>query len=186
MFKDKKSAKKDDEHKLTKAELKKREADLMRKEQAKRMGIDLEEVKKEKKEMEKEVSVIKKDLEEREANGEDVSLDDRIENLKLGILPNLNHVMRDQALEDEGKYADVVDVSGIDNVLDAMAGGKVVAHPEKKVKAAWEEFLEKRLPEMKSEFPGFKRTKHIDMLRKEWDKCLDNPFNQNTIAYNQK
>lgn len=107
----------------------------MRKEQAKRMGIDLEEVKKEKKEMEKEVAVIKKDLYEREANGEDVSLDDRLENLKLGILPNLNHILRDQALEDKEKYADIVDASGIDNVLDAMAGGKVVAHPEKKVKA---------------------------------------------------
>lgn len=91
-----KTLKKEEDTKLTKAELKKREADLMRKEQAKRMGINLDDVKKEKKEAEKEVAVIKKDIEERKANGEVIeNTDELIEDALYGVKPNLNHILRD-------------------------------------------------------------------------------------------
>ena len=157
--------KKEEDNKLTKAELKRKEAELMRKAEAKRMGIDLDEVKKEKKEKEKENKIKEKEKEERKADGRD-DRDDESSDDDPDIKPNMNHILRDKALEDAEKYDKVIDASGLDNALSAM-DDKVIKHPEKKVKAAWEEFLEKRLPELKAEYPNFKRTKHIDILRKE-------------------
>ena len=59
------------------------------------MGIDLDEVRKEKKETEKKIKEVTKDIEERKANGEDVDEDDRIEDILSGIKPNLNHIRRE-------------------------------------------------------------------------------------------
>lgn len=157
--------KKEEENKLTKAELKRKEAELMRKAEAKRMGIDLDEVKKEKKEKEKENKIKEKEKEERKADGRDDG-DDESSDDDFNVKPNMNHILRDKALEDAEKYDKVIDATGIDGVLSAM-DDKVIKHPEKKVKAAWEQFLEKRLPEMKAEYPNFKRLKHIEILRKE-------------------
>lgn len=108
----------------------------MRREQAKRMGINLDDVKKEKKEAEKEIASIKKDIEERKNNGEVIdNVEEIIEDALYGVKPNLNHARREQALLDAEKYDGVVEATGLDNVLDAMNGGKAISHPEKKVKA---------------------------------------------------
>lgn len=64
----------------------------MRKEQAKRMGIDLDEIKKEKKEAEKLKKEKELEKEEKIARGEEVGeSDDEIFDVK----PNLNHIKRD-------------------------------------------------------------------------------------------
>ncbi|EGR27804.1 hypothetical protein IMG5_188740 [Ichthyophthirius multifiliis] len=83
-------------------------------------------------------------------------------------------------------YHKVIDATGLDDAIDALDSNQGVKHPEKKVKAAYESFLERRLPELKAEYPSFKRSKHIEMLKKEWEKSPLNPFNQKIIDYNQK
>lgn len=126
--------KKEEDTKLTKAELKRREAELVRREQAKHMGIDLDAARKEKKEFEKEKKEIVKDIEERKANGEEVDYDDELDEALRGIQPNINHILREERLLEAEKYHKVIEASGLDDVLSAI-DDKGVKHPEKKVKA---------------------------------------------------
>eukprot|EP00096_Caligus_rogercresseyi_P012214 TRINITY_DN504_c0_g3_i1.p1 TRINITY_DN504_c0_g3~~TRINITY_DN504_c0_g3_i1.p1 ORF type:complete len:227 (+),score=93.53 TRINITY_DN504_c0_g3_i1:37-681(+) len=59
-------------------------------------------------------------------------------------------------------------------------------HPEKRMKAAYEEFEKERLPQLKSEFSNLRLSQLKQMLRKEWMKHPDNPLNQRIKAYNEK
>jgi Protein of unknown function (DUF1014). len=59
-------------------------------------------------------------------------------------------------------------------------------HPEKRAKAAYEEFEQLRLPELKADNPSLRLSQLKQMLRKEWMKHPDNPFNQTIKAYNSK
>ncbi|GAM89902.1 hypothetical protein ANO11243_079420 [Dothideomycetidae sp. 11243] len=84
-----------------------------------------------------------------------------------------------------------LNASGIDNALDALsltAGGaaaadKVDRHPERRFKAAFAAFEERRLEEMKDE-KGLRRDQKIAQIRKEFEKHPDNPFNQVHGLYN--
>jgi len=79
--------------------------------------------------------------------------------------------------------------TGIDNALDALsltAGGntdKVDRHPERRFKAAYTQYEERRLEEMKDE-KGLRRQQKIEQIRKEFEKHPDNPFNQANASYN--
>jgi hypothetical protein len=80
-----------------------------------------------------------------------------------------------------------LNASGIDNALDALnltanAQDKIEKHPERRVKAAYAQFEERRLDEMKDE-KGLRRQQKIDQIRKEFEKHPDNPFNQVTGSY---
>jgi hypothetical protein len=73
--------------------------------------------------------------------------------------------------------------TGIDNALDALsltAGGnndKIDRHPERRFKAAYAAYEERRLDEMKDE-------KGLRRQQKEFEKHPDNPFNQANASYN--
>ena len=78
-----------------------------------------------------------------------------------------------------------INASGIDNALDALTltGGsandmKLDRHPERRYPAAYKAYEERRLPEMKTEHPGLRRNQQIDLIRKEFDRSEENPFNQ--------
>ncbi|PNS15112.1 hypothetical protein CAC42_2341 [Sphaceloma murrayae] len=81
------------------------------------------------------------------------------------------------------KEIKALNASGIDNALDALsltgsgAADKVDRHPERRFKAAYTAFEERRLEEMKDE-KGLRRQQKIDQIRKEFEKHPDNPFNQ--------
>ncbi|KAF2149317.1 DUF1014-domain-containing protein [Myriangium duriaei CBS 260.36] len=76
-----------------------------------------------------------------------------------------------------------LNASGIDNALDALtltgAAGqdKIDRHPERRFKAAFAAYEERRLEEMKEE-KGLRRDQKIAQIRKEFEKHPDNPFNQ--------
>ena len=55
-------------------------------------------------------------------------------------------------------------------------------HPEKRMKAAYEEFEKKRLPELKAENNNMRLSQLKQMLRKEWQKHPDNPLNKQLAA----
>jgi hypothetical protein len=81
-----------------------------------------------------------------------------------------------------------LNATGIDNALDALSlttkdNEKIDRHPERRFKAAYAQFEERRLDEMKDE-KGLRRQQKIDQIRKEFEKHPDNPFNQVSATYN--
>ncbi len=54
------------------------------------------------------------------------------------------------------------------------------------MKAAYEEFEKLRLPQLKEENPNLRLSQLKQLLRKEWMKSPDNPFNQVVVPFNKK
>jgi hypothetical protein len=81
-----------------------------------------------------------------------------------------------------------LNATGIDNALDALSltadkQEKIDRHPERRFKAAYAAFEERRLDEMKDD-KGLRRQQKIDQIRKEFEKSPENPFNQVSGTYN--
>lgn len=84
--------------------------------------------------------------------------------------------------------------SGIDDALNALAltgrdGGvgnkEIDRHPERRVKAAFAAFEEKRTPELRKEHPGLRLQQIKNLVFKEFQKSPENPMNQDTnVSYN--
>uniref|UniRef100_A0A183DDG4 DUF3418 domain-containing protein n=1 Tax=Gongylonema pulchrum TaxID=637853 RepID=A0A183DDG4_9BILA len=55
-------------------------------------------------------------------------------------------------------------------------------HPEKRVKAAYQEFEEKMLPRLKEEYPTYRLSQLKQVLKKQWQKSPDNPLNQKILG----
>jgi len=80
-----------------------------------------------------------------------------------------------------------LNASGLDNALDALSltagsNDKIDRHPERRFKAAYNAYEERRLDEMKDE-KGLRRNQKIEQIRKEFEKHPDNPFNQVNATY---
>ncbi len=80
--------------------------------------------------------------------------------------------------------------SGIDNALDALsltakADTKVDRHPERRFKAAYAAFEERRLQEMESDGTGqgLRLNQKKEKIKKEFERSPENPFNQLTARY---
>ena len=81
-----------------------------------------------------------------------------------------------------------LNASGIDNALDALSltansQDKIDRHPERRFKAAYTVYEERRLEEMKDE-KGLRRQQKVELIRKEFEKSPENPFNQVAGSYN--
>ena len=77
-----------------------------------------------------------------------------------------------------------LNATGIDNALDALSltsntQEKIDRHPERRFKAAYAAYEERRLEEMQGE-KGLRRQQKVDLIRKEFEKHPENPFNQTT------
>jgi len=59
---------------------------------------------------------------------------------------------------------------------------KIDKHPERRFKAAYTAFEERRLDELKDE-KGLRRQQKIEQIRKEFEKSPENPFNQVSGRY---
>ncbi|KAF2757666.1 DUF1014-domain-containing protein [Pseudovirgaria hyperparasitica] len=86
------------------------------------------------------------------------------------------------------KKATSLNATGIDNALDALSltsntNESIDRHPERRFKAAYTQYEERRLEEMKDE-KGLRRNQKIDQIRKEFEKHPDNPFNQVAGKFN--
>jgi hypothetical protein len=51
-------------------------------------------------------------------------------------------------------------------------------HPEKRAKAAYRGYEERRMPEMRAQYPGLKRQQYLDKIFAAWKKSPENPRNQ--------
>ncbi|BCR86714.1 DUF1014 domain protein [Aspergillus chevalieri] len=81
-----------------------------------------------------------------------------------------------------------LNATGIDNALDALSltnkdTSKIDRHPERRFKAAYAAYEARRMPEVEEEHPGLRRQQRIDLIRKEFDKSDENPFNQVHVAF---
>lgn len=94
----------------------------------------------------------------------------------------------------DNKDTPELSASGIDDALAALAltgreGGvqtkDIDKHPERRIKAAYAAFEERRLPEMRKEEPGLRLQQMKNLIFKEFQKSPENPMNQDTnIRYN--
>ncbi|KIW94049.1 uncharacterized protein Z519_05365 [Cladophialophora bantiana CBS 173.52] len=78
-----------------------------------------------------------------------------------------------------------LNASGIDNALDVLSLAtesandlKLDRHPERRFPAAYKAYEERRLPEIDQERPGLRRNQKIELIKKEFEKSDENPFNQ--------
>lgn len=74
-----------------------------------------------------------------------------------------------------------VQASGVESAISALSiggGGGDDRHPEKRLKAAYKQYEEKMMPEMKQQYPGLKRQQYLDKIFSSWKKSPENPLNQ--------
>ena len=77
-----------------------------------------------------------------------------------------------------------LNATGIDNALDALSltsnnpSEKVDRHPERRFKAAYAAYEARRMPELEEEHKGLRKQQRIDIIRKEFERSPENPFNQ--------
>lgn len=86
------------------------------------------------------------------------------------------------------KKGSALNATGIDNALDALSltnkdTSKIDRHPERRYKAAYAAFEARRMPEIEEEHPGLRRQQRIELVKKEFDKSDENPFNQAHVAF---
>ncbi|KIW12556.1 hypothetical protein PV08_09833 [Exophiala spinifera] len=83
-----------------------------------------------------------------------------------------------------GGKSTALNASGIDNALDALSltgsanEHKLDRHPERRFAAAYKAYEERRLPEVAIEHPGLRKQQRIEIVRKEFERSEENPFNQ--------
>lgn len=93
-------------------------------------------------------------------------------------------------LDDDAPGSGALNATGIDNALDALSltansAAKVEKHPERRFKAAFAAFEERRLKEMDDDGSGqgLRQNQKRDKIRKEFEKSEENPFNQVSARY---
>lgn len=91
---------------------------------------------------------------------------------------------------DGGGALPALSASGIDNALDALSltgssDTKIDRHPERRFKAAYAQFEERRLKEMEADGSGagLRLNQKKEKIKKEFEKSPENPFNQVTARY---
>lgn len=85
--------------------------------------------------------------------------------------------------------ATALNASGIENALDALEltessnNLKIDRHPERRYKAALAAYEARRLPEIEVEHPGLRKKQREEIVRKEFEKSDENPFNRVNVAF---
>ncbi|KAL6715130.1 hypothetical protein ACLMJK_007393 [Lecanora helva] len=77
-----------------------------------------------------------------------------------------------------------LNATGIDNALDALSltsnnpSEKIDRHPERRFKAAYAAYEARRMPEVEEENKGLRKQQRVELIRKEFERSPENPFNQ--------
>ncbi|GAM27864.1 hypothetical protein SAMD00019534_110400 [Acytostelium subglobosum LB1] len=89
---------------------------------------------------------------------------------------NINHVFREQRMR-EGD--NMLEARGVGEAIKVLSGSNANDdHPEKRMKAAYEEYETKNLSLLRKENPSLRFTQIKQLLWKQWLKAPENPFNQ--------
>lgn len=93
------------------------------------------------------------------------------------LKPNPNKVVaHEEILTGIKTEAGTGTIGAISALSSALGGGKMDAHPERRMKTAHLAFEERRLKELQLEKPGLKRSQYKEMIWKEWLKSPENPM----------
>ena len=81
------------------------------------------------------------------------------------------------------KGSSALNATGIDNALDALSltnndASKIDRHPERRFKAAYAAYEARRMPEVEEENKGLRKNQREALIRKEFERSPENPFNQ--------
>lgn len=89
-----------------------------------------------------------------------------------------------------GRSDSALNATGIDNALDALSltkndSSKIDKHPERRFKAAYAAFEERRMKEMEEDGSGqgLRKNQKEQQIRKEFERSPENPFNQVSARY---
>ncbi|KAJ3252148.1 hypothetical protein HK103_001801 [Boothiomyces macroporosus] len=144
--------------------------------------------KKEDEEQKKAEAARKKAEREAILKAEEAELSKKKPTTKEKLIPTKTFKIRETVEKDDSYGA-----SGIDSALDLLdltvkdgSNVKLDRHPERRQKAAYAAFEERRLPELKAENPSLRLTQLKELLFKEWQKSPDNPMNQAHLEYDTK
>ncbi|KAI4173526.1 MAG: hypothetical protein LQ343_002864 [Gyalolechia ehrenbergii] len=103
---------------------------------------------------------------------------------------NLDLGQLDSNDEPPNKPLNALNATGIDNALDALSlttgassSEKIDRHPERRFKAAYAAYEARRMPELEEEMKGLRRQQRVDVIRKEFEKSGENPFNQVSVGF---
>ncbi|KAK2164835.1 hypothetical protein LSH36_58g11026 [Paralvinella palmiformis] len=96
---------------------------------------------------------------------------------ELPLEENINRVV-----DAEGEARSVDDAISLLSIKEP----ELDKHPERRMKAAFQEYEEKNLPRLKAENPNLRLSQLKQMLKKDWMKSPENPMNQRHLAYNIK
>lgn len=103
--------------------------------------------------------------------------DDDSSDYEKNLEVNWNHVWREQYQDELEKYGEVINTTGIDEFLEKTDKNEQIdVHPERRMKASWQCFVEERMDKMKKENPSLKRSQIIQLLSKEWKTYSENPI----------
>ena len=91
---------------------------------------------------------------------------------------------REELLRKEQASIKSVAARTVDDAIDIFKKEKVDKHPERRVKAAYESFKERRIVELKAENPTLRLSQLQQLLFKEFQKSPENPMNQANVKYN--
>lgn len=84
----------------------------------------------------------------------------------------LSHKKANNKLDDE----DTLDLTGLESVFDALAGGMPDKHP--RMKAIYTAYYQEQLPIFKEEHPGLKLSQYKERIYEAFQKAPENPNNQ--------
>lgn len=90
----------------------------------------------------------------------------------------------DESSSSTSKANPALNATGIDNALDALSltsanpSEKIDRHPERRFKAAYAAYEARRMPELEEEHQGLRKKQREDLIRKEFERSPENPFNQ--------
>lgn len=82
-----------------------------------------------------------------------------------------------------------LNATGIDNALDALSltsnnpSEKIDRHPERRYKAAYAAYEARRMPEVEEGNKGLRKQQRVDLIRKEFERSPENPFNQASARF---
>jgi hypothetical protein len=100
---------------------------------------------------------------------ENVVETEEIDTEKEFVNPNYqNNLVTDNGVE-------IINISGVNEALEELELVDYDKHPEKRMRAAWNSFLDKQMAIYRSAYPSLKRQQLINLMQKEFKKSPENP-----------
>lgn len=127
-----------------------------------------------------DIEVLKQQRKEQEEEEEETR---RLAALRIIKAPVLTRNVNQDIRDEEAKMSEGGKVLSASNIDDALKVTSSVAqktdrHPEKRLKYAYRKYEDKRMPEMREDYPDLKFSQWKNMIWEEWQKAPENPLNQ--------